>query len=148
MYSWRGRASRAAPRVLALIWAGYAITRIVAYWGSAPQQLVVIHEILPLWVPWSVAATLLILGALVPPWVSGRQKRVAQLMRQWGSTVSSATIMAWSGAFLMADSARGWVSAVNYLMLGIFALVSGWIMSREVASVHAVREDAYARLDQ
>ncbi|ALC05903.1 hypothetical protein CDES_07470 [Corynebacterium deserti GIMN1.010] len=146
MTTWQSALSRAAPRVLALLWAGYATTRIVAYIDSAPPQLAVIHSILPLWVPWAVAAVLLTLGALVPPWGSDRQKRIAQHMRQWGSTVSSATIMAWAAAFLVADVSRGWVSAANYVMLGVFALVSGWIMSREVASVHAIREDMNARM--
>lgn len=148
MAGWQSALSRAAPRVAALTWAAYAITRVAAYASTSPPQLRQVHEILPLWIPWTVAATLLILGGLVPPRAGRRSKALARGMRQWGSVISTMTLGIWAVAFLLADASRGWVSAVNYFMLTAFAVLSGWIMSREVASVRAVRGgDAYAPMD-
>lgn len=148
MVGWEAALSRAAPRVAALIWAGYALTRVASYASTSPPQLKSIHEILPLWIPWTVVATLLILGGLVPSNAGKRSKSLARGMRQWGSVISTMTLGIWAVAFLLADASRGWVSAVNYFMLTAFAVLSGWIMSREVASVRAVQGgDAYAPMD-
>lgn len=148
MAGWESALSRAAPRVAALTWAVYALTRVAAYASTSPPQLRQVHEILPLWIPWIVVATLLIFGGLVPPRAGQRSRSLARGMRQWGSVISTMTLGIWAVAFLLADASRGWVSAVNYFMLTAFAVLSGWIMSREVASVRAVRGGgAYASMD-
>lgn len=145
--SWRATVSRAAPRVAALIWAGYDLSRALAYIDSSPPQLAAVSAWVPLWIPWAVATAMLILGGLVPTGAPGWAKRTARWMRQWGMTITLAAVTVWGVAFLVADFSRGWVTAGSYLMLAGFALICGWVASREVASVRAVREgEAHARL--
>lgn len=145
--SWRATASRAAPRVAALLWAAYDLSRVLAYVDSSPPQLSAVSEWMPLWIPWAVATTMLVLGGLVPTGAAGWAKRHARWLRQWGMTITLSTLTVWGVAFLVADFSRGWVTAGSYLMLAGFALACGWVASREVASVRAVREgEAHARL--
>lgn len=141
--SWRSWVSHAAPRVIALLWAAFTLTRALAYTHGAPPQLVDVAIILPvpLWVVWGIAAVLLGLGGLVPPRAGAGSQKAARLMRQWGLTVAASLLLMWAASFLLSDSERGWVSAANYLMLAFFAGWSGWIASREVASVRAVNEE-------
>ena len=138
--SWRSRVSRAAPRLLALLWAAYDGSRALAYLDTSPPQLSSVGEWMPLWIPWALATVLLILGGLAPPQAGRRPQRVARLMRQYGTTITTALLLVWGAAFLISDFDRGWVSAVSYLMLACFSGWSGWIASRHVADVRAVRE--------
>jgi len=141
--SWRPWVSHAAPRALALLWAVYCASRIVAYEETTPPQLSAVAALLlvPLWAVWAVAAVLLALGGLVPPQAGNTSKRLARGMRQWGMTISLSLLAMWAAAFLITDVNRGWVSAGNYLMLALFAGWAGWVASRDLADVRAVREE-------
>lgn len=140
--SWRSRVSRAGPRVLALLWAAYDGSRALAYLDTSPPQLGSVAAILPLWIPWTIATVLLILGGLVPPRAGHCSQQAARLMRQYGMTITTALLLVWGAAFLLSDFNRGWVSAVSYIMLACFSGWSGWVASRNVADVRAVREEA------
>ena len=139
--SWRSRVSRAAPRLLALLWAAYDGSRVLAYLDTSPPQLEAVAAILPLWIPWALATVLLILGGLVPPQAGHCPQQAARLMRQYGMTITTALLLVWGAAFLISDFSRGWVSAVSYIMLAFFSGWSGWVASRHVADVRAVREE-------
>ena len=139
--SWRAWVSRAAPRLLALLWAAYDGSRALAYLDTSPRQLESVAAILPLWVPWTLATVLLILGSLVPPQAGHRSQQAARLMRQYGMTLTTALLLVWGAAFLLSDFSRGWVSAVSYLMLACFSGWARWVASRECADVRAVREE-------
>lgn len=143
--SWRSRVSRAAPRLLALLWAAYDASRVLAYLDTSPPQLEAVAAILPLWIPWTLATALLILGGLVPPHAGRRSQRAARLMRQYGMTLTTALLLVWGAAFLISDFNRGWVTAASYLMLACFSGWSGWVASRHVADVRAVREEDQCR---
>lgn len=56
--SWKGSASRFAPRALALLWAIFGASRVVAYINTSPPQLAAVAAVLPLWPlgcwPWVV----------------------------------------------------------------------------------------------
>lgn len=148
MSSWKAQMSRAAPRAAALGWAAYDLTRALAYLTTSPPQLQEIATIMPLWIPWMVATALLIAGGCVPPRVGKRSKQMALWMRQWGITLTVMLLMVWGVSFIVADVSRGWVTATSYITLAIFAGISGWIASREVASVAAVQEEGLdARMD-
>lgn len=140
--SWRSRVSRAAPRLLALLWAAYDGSRALAYLDTSPPQLESVAAILPLWIPWTLATALLILGSLVPPQAGRRSQRAARIMRQYGMTLTTALLLVWGAAFLISDFSRGWVTAASYLMLVGFSGWTGWVASRDVADVRAVREEA------
>lgn len=141
--------SRAAPRLLALLWAVYSTSRALAYVDSSPPQLAAVADLVPLWIPWSAAAVLLMLGGLVPSRAGTRSQCGARLMRQYGMTISSALLLVWGTAFILSDFHRGWVTASSYLMLVAFSGWSGWLASRDVADVRAVREEgASVGLDQ
>lgn len=62
-------------------------------------------------------------------------------MRQYGMTISSALLLVWAVAFFISDFHRGWVTGGSYLMLVAFSGWSGWVASRELADVRAVREE-------
>lgn len=140
MTTWKAKASRAAPRAAALLWAGFDLSRALAYWNTSPAQLTEVAQVVPLWIPWAVATVLLALGGLVPTNAGPRSRHVARSMRQWGITISVMLLMVWGVSFIVADSSRGWVTALSYLMLATYAAICGWVASREVASVHAIRE--------
>ena len=148
MSSWKAQASRAAPRAAALIWAAYDATRAAAYWTTSPAQLSEVATVMPLWIPWTIAPFLLTAGGCVPPRAGPQSKKLALGMRQWGITLTVMLLMVWGVSFIVADSSRGWVTAGSYVMLAVFASISGWVASREVASVTAISEhDANARVD-
>lgn len=132
--------SRAAPRLLALLWAAYDGSRALAYLDTSPPQLEAVAAILPLWIPWALATALLVLGALVPPQAGRRSQQAARLMRQHGMTITTALLLVWAVAFIISDFDRGWVSGGSYLMLACFSGWAGWVASRELADVRAVRE--------
>lgn len=140
--SWRARASRFAPRGLSLLWSAFGASRALAYVDTSPPQLEAVAAVMPLWVPWAVASGLLALGGLVPPRAGQSSKRIARLMRQYGITITTALLLVWGAAFLISDFDRGWVSATSYIMLACFSGWSGWVASRDVADVRAVREEA------
>ena len=139
--SWRSKASRGAPRLLALLWAVYAASRALAYVDTSPRQLDAVSSLVPLWLPWAVVALMLVLGGCVPARADACPRIAARSLRQWGMTGCFALLLMWGGAFIVSDFARGWVTAGSYVMLAVFALVSGFFASREVASVYAVREE-------
>ena len=140
MSSWKAQASRAAPRAAALIWAVYDVTRAAAYWDTSPAQLSEVATVMPLWIPWAIATFLLTAGGCVPLGAGPRSKKLALGMRQWGITLTVMLLMVWGVSFIVTDSSRGWVTAASYVMLAVFASISGWVASREVASVTAIRE--------
>ncbi len=139
--SWRSRVSRAAPRVLALLWAIYDGSRALAYVDRSPPQLEAVAAIIPLWLPWTVATILLVLGGLVPRRAGPRARQAARLMRQYGMTITTGLLLVWAAAFTLSDFSRGWVTGGSYLMLVAFSGWAGWIASRHVADVRAVREE-------
>lgn len=139
--SWKSRVSRAGPRILALLWAAYDGSRLLAYWSVSPPQLTAVAVLIPLWIPWAVATALLTAGALVPPRAGTTSKAAARLMRQWGMTLTTGLLMVWGTAFLISDFSRGWVTATSYVMLAAFSGWAGWIASRDVADVRVVREE-------
>lgn len=140
MPTWKAKGSRVAPRAAALLWAGFDFSRAVAYWDTSPAQLSEVAQFMPLWIPWTVAGALLTLGGLVPTNAGPRSRHAARSMRQWGITISVMLLMVWGVSFIVADSSRGWVTALSYLMLATYAGICGWVASREVASIHAIRE--------
>lgn len=139
--SWRSRVSVAGPRVLALLWAAYDASRAIAYIDSSPPQLAAVAVWLPLWIPWTIATVLLLLGGMVPPRAGCQSQQAARLMRQWGMTLTTSLLLIWATAFFVSDFHRGWVTAGSYLMLVAFSGWSGWVASRDVADVRAVREE-------
>lgn len=148
MWAWKAQASRLAPRAAALTWAVYNVSRAVAYWDTSPAQLSDAAGVMPLWIPWTVAAFLLIAGGCSPPGGGSRSKKIALGMRQGGIALTVALLMVWGVSFIVADHSRGWVTAGSYVMLAVFASASGLVASREVASVTAIREhDAVTRMD-
>lgn len=148
MSSWKAQASRAAPRAAALTWAAYDASRVAAYWATSPAQLSDAAAFMPLWVPWAVATFLLVAGGCVPPGAGPRSTKFALGLRQGGITLTVMLLMVWGVSFVVSDHSRGWVTAGSYVMLAGFASVSGWVASREVASVTAIREyDAITRMD-
>lgn len=148
MLSWKAQASRAAPRAAALTWAVYDASRVAAYWETSPSQLSEVAVFIPLWIPWAVATFLLVVGGCVTPGVGPRSKKIALGMRQWGITLTVMLLMVWGVSFIVTDHARGWVTAGSYVMLAGAASISGLVVSREVASVTAIREhDANTRMD-
>lgn len=138
--SWRARLSILAPRVVALLWAAYNLSRAYGYWGTSPPQLQIVANIMPLWVPWMVVSVLLVAGALVPPQMPPKHHSVARAARQWGMSLTAGVLLVWAVAFFAADAARGFMSGGSYLMLMVSALAFGTIASREVVSVKAVKE--------
>lgn len=133
--------SRAAPRIAALGWALYGLSRALAYIDSSPPQLSGVATLMPLWMPWAVATALLVLGGLVPIKAGPRSKAIARTLRKWGMTLTFSWLIVWGVAFIVADVSRGWVTATSYLALAVFALISGWVASRDVASVRAIAEE-------
>lgn len=125
------------PRMISLAWALWVAPTAFAYIDGAPVQLQPAEAILmmPVWVVWALAAGLLALGAMVPPGASEAQLEVARWMRIIGLAIAAALLAMWGMAFFEAESARGWVSAKNYLFMSLMALVSAYLAGRDRARV-------------
>lgn len=141
MPTWKAKASRLAPRAAALLWATYDASRSLAYLDTSPPQLSSVGEWMPLWIPWAATTALLVLGALVPTNAGEKSKHLARLMRQWGMTLTLSLLLVWGVAFIISDFTRGWVTGGSYIMLAAFAGWSGWVASRDLANVQAVKQE-------
>ena len=127
------------PRLLAVMWAGWAAATAGAYVDLVPKQLDVVDSVIPMpvWAVWVAAAVALVLGALVPSGAPGRLQERARWLRIFGMVLISAELVIWTAAFF-ADQPRGWVSGKNYLMLAVMALFSTWTIARDRARVRQV----------
>ena len=131
---------RYLPRLLAVAWAVWAAATAVAYIGNVPPQLEAVDgaTLTPVWLLWSIAATALVVGVLVPTHASGTANDVARWLRIAGMMIISAELVIWSAAFFT-DEPRGWVSGKNYLMLAVMALFSTWTIARDRAQGGVMR---------
>lgn len=123
--------------IICLLWGIWDAATAVAYLDGAPQQLQTAERLLhmPIWVVWAAAATMLIIGALVPAGKGRIWMDAAIWLRGIGLAISAALLGVWSLEFFFAESERGWVSGKNYLLLTFVALHYGWMVSR-----YSVRE--------
>lgn len=131
---------RYLPRLLAVAWAVWAAATAVAYMDKVPPQLEAVDgaTLTPVWLLWSIAATALVVGVLVPTRASSTANDVARWMRIAGMMIISAELVIWSAAFFT-DEPRGWVTGKNYLMLAAMALFSTWTIARDRAQGGVVR---------
>lgn len=135
-----GWVQRYLPRFLAIIWAAWAAATAVAYIDMVPPQLEAVDGAInaPVWGFWGVAATALVLGAVVSSTAPKRAHDVARWSRIIGMGLITAELVIWTAAFLV-DEPRGWVSAKNYAMLLVMSLFSTWTIARDRAQGGVVR---------
>lgn len=129
-----GKVMRRLPRILAVVWGVWCVATAVAYVHHVPQQLAAVDSAVtaPVWAVWATAATLLIVGSLVPGASPPQVQNVSRWARIIGMAVACAMLIMWSAAFFV-DEPRGWVSAKNYALLAVMAMVSSWIIARDSA---------------
>ena len=136
------RVMRRLPRILAVVWGIWCIATAVAYVHHVPQQLAAVDGAVaaPVWAVWATSATLLIIGVIAPGTSTPRVQNVSRWMRVTGMTIACAMLVLWSAAFFI-DEPRGWVSAKNYALLAVMALVSSWIIARDSAERQEVTHE-------
>lgn len=129
-----GKIMRRLPRILAVVWGVWCIATAVAYVHHVPQQLVAVDGAVsaPVWAVWATAATLLIVGSLAPGASPPQVQNLSRWVRIIGMAIACAMLILWSAAFFI-DEPRGWVSAKNYSLLAVMAMVSSWIIARDSA---------------
>lgn len=126
------RVMRRLPRILAVVWGIWCAATGVAYVHHVPQQLEAVDSAVgaPVWGIWATSATLLIVGSLAPGASPPQVQNISRWARIIGMTIACAMLILWSVAFFI-DEPRGWVSAKNYALLGVMAMVTSWIIARD-----------------
>ena len=139
---WTGRVQRWLPRLLALLWAKFAIQTAMSYDSGAPPQLESVDGLtpVPLWAIWSIPAVMTVLGVAIPPRASAKAQNVARWLRIGGMGIFGVFLIVWSGAFYL-EPPRGWVTGKNYEMLFYMAVFCTWFIARdETGRKQVVRE--------
>ncbi|MBV7294941.1 hypothetical protein KRX51_03280 [Corynebacterium sp. TAE3-ERU12] len=122
------------PRVVSAVWALWAWATMIAYFHETPEQLFAVARLLPghaVPVVWGIAATLMTIGAVIPP--GGTVGGIARISRSVGMTLTAGLLCGWGMAYLcdsMDQQNRLWVSAKNYFLLALVAMACGLIVGR------------------
>lgn len=137
----RGRfLSAALPRLVAAAWSVWAYATAYAYLDGPPATLEMTQYYLPISISaaWSVAATLALVGALVPPSRLVWLQILGATLRGLGLAITAGLLTVWGIEFVAGEMNRGWVSGKNYWMLALAALAACWYVGqdapREVAT--------------
>lgn len=125
----------AHPRVISGAWAVWGWATAAAYAVRTPEALDPVVRLFPgdgvAWV-WAAAALLMSIGAVVPAGCSGG--RLGRWARGAGLTIITGLLAAWAVTYwwdAAADGSRLWVSAKNYTLLTVLAMMTSPIVGRD-----------------